>query len=324
MKASGGKDTAQRKRENLKKPLVKRAIVFVNLLKPQARALGYEVKQELNALGIHTDELAFTGKKYFPTGAAAEAAEKAVYDVAISLGGDGTVLSTARAVLPLGIPIFPINLGTFGFIAGVNPNEWKEVFLRWLSGKVSVSRRLMLDLTVKRQGKEVLQNSCLNDFVISASGIARLISLQVFCGTTSGKDKNSSFVWLGSYRSDGLIISTPTGSTAYSVATGGPIVDPDLEAVILNPICPFTLSCRPIVRPINDTILVEVGVKQRSSVLLTVDGQVTKKLKGGDKLYITKSPSSCHLIASDSALFYDALKSKLAWAGGEEGGYPHA
>jgi NAD+ kinase len=213
---------------------------------------------------------------------------------------------------PLGVPIFPVNLGTFGFIAGVHPGEWQEVFKRWLRGKAQLSRRLMLELSVEREGRELLRGCCLNDVVIAASGIAKIINLRVSCSESGRKG----FMRLGQYRCDGLIVSTPTGSTAHSVAAGGPIVDPELEALILNPICPFTLSHRPMVLSAGETLLVEVEEDQRSGVLLTVDGQVTEKLKSGDRIYLKKAPYSCLLIESGRKSFFRALRTKLAWAGG--------
>ena len=289
--------------------LVCRAILFINPKKKQVRDLGNEIIKELSSLKITADTFSFKGKPGFDT--------EAGYDVAISLGGDGTVLSAARTMSPLGIPIFPVNFGTFGFIAGVQPHEWKEVFGRWLQlheagGKVSMSRRLMLDISVERDGSEVLNGCCLNDVVISATGIAKIINLRVSYSETG----RSSFLKLGQYRSDGLIVSTPTGSTAYSAAAGGPIVDPELEALILNPICPFTLSNRPMVLPANETVLVEVEEEQRSGVLLTVDGQVTEKLKSGDRIFLRKAPYHCLLIASGRRGFYQSLRTKLGWAGG--------
>ena len=287
-------------------PKVRRAILFINRNKKHTRFLEDEIRAELTSLNIEADTFLFKGKPDFNT--------KAGYDVAISLGGDGTVLSAARAISPLGVPVFPINLGTFGFIAGVQPLEWRDAFTKWLGGKAPLSRRLMLDITVERGDSEILRGRCLNDVVISASGIAKIIGLRVSYSETG----LSGFIKLGSYRSDGLIVSTPTGSTAYSVAAGGPILDPELEALILNPICPFTLSHRPMVLPAQEMILVEVENEQRSGVLLTVDGQVTEKLKAGDRIFLRKAPYPCLLIASGRASFYEALRTKLAWAGGGE------
>jgi NAD+ kinase len=159
---------------------------------------------------------------------------------------------------------------------------------------------------VERRGKIVTRLSCLNDAVVSASGIAKLIRLDV----------SVEAMRLGHYRSDGLIVATPTGSTGYSVAAGGPILDPEIGALIINPICPFTLSNRPIVIPAHQTVIVEVEEEQRSGVLLTVDGQVTKELESGDRILIRKAPYEARLIGSDRTMFYRALQTKLNWSGG--------
>jgi NAD+ kinase len=169
----------------------------------------------------------------------------------------------------------------------------------------------MLEARVEREGREVFSSCCLNDFVISSSGIAKIINLSV----SAGHEEGAEFVHLGSYRSDGLIVATPTGSTAYSVAAGGPIVDPELQALILNPICPFTLSRRPMVLPAGEPLLIEVEQEQRSGVLLTVDGQVTEALESGDKVFISRAANPVTLIATDRTVFYEALKTKLSWMG---------
>jgi NAD+ kinase len=172
----------------------------------------------------------------------------------------------------------------------------------------------MLELAVERGGREILKGCCLNDVVFSASGIAKIIRLKV---SYSESDRQG-FIKLGQYRSDGLIVSTPTGSTAHSVAAGGPIVDPELEVLILNPICPFTLSNRPMVLPAGERILVEVEEEQRSGVLLTVDGQVTEKLKSRDRVYMKKAPYPCLLVSSGRTGFYHSLRTKFGLAGGAD------
>ena len=281
-----------------------RAILFINPKNKQARDLGNELLRELNSRKIEADCFSFKGKF--------KASLRSGFDLAISLGGDGTVLYAARALAPFGAPIFPVNLGTFGFIAGIQPSQWREVLGQWLRGEAVISRRLMLDIRVERRGKEVFQSSCLNDVVISASGIAKIIRLRVFyCGINRDEINK-----LGFYRSDGLIVSTPTGSTAYSAAAGGPVVDPELEVLIVNPICPLTFSDRPLVLPADETVLVEVEQEQRSDVLLTVDGQLTEKLKSGDRIYLKKAPYPCLLIASGRAQYYQALRKKFSWATG--------
>lgn len=279
---------------------ITKALLFINLHKVNAHLLAEEIHTSLQRKQIETFSCVFTDAPDFQS--------QGPYNIAFSLGGDGTVLYAARSMAPLDTPILPINLGTLGFIASVPPDEWRSAFTCWAEGRIGVSRRLMLEVTVERQGKTAAQNCCLNDAVISASGIAKVISLNV----------ESEYMRLGTYRSDGLIVATPTGSTAYSVSAGGPILDPEMEAVIINPICPFTLSNRPIVAPLREPLIVEVEQEQRSGVLLTLDGQVTEPLEPGDRVYIKRAPFEARLIASDRRMFYRALRTKLSWSGGPD------
>jgi NAD+ kinase len=172
----------------------------------------------------------------------------------------------------------------------------------------------MLDVAVERRGANIASAVCLNDAVVSASGIAKIIRLKVsLLSNTSG---GGPVMDLGHYRSDGLIVATPTGSTAYSAAAGGPILDPEIDALIINPICPFTLSNRPVVAPAHETVIVEVEAEQRSGVLLTVDGQRSFPLEAGDRVFIRKAPYEARIIAADRREFYRALQTKLNWPGG--------
>jgi NAD+ kinase len=166
----------------------------------------------------------------------------------------------------------------------------------------------MLEISVEREGKIVFKDLCLNEMVVSADGIAKVIRLHV----------ESEYMRLGKYRSDGLIIATPTGSTAYSVSAGGPILDPEMSALIINPICPFTLSNRPLVVPSREALVVEVEKEQRSAVVLTLDGQITEHLEPCDRIYIKQAPFEVQLIASDRVMFYKALRTKLSWGGGPD------
>ncbi|GHV82184.1 hypothetical protein AGMMS49991_07420 [Spirochaetia bacterium] len=327
---------------------IKRALLFVNSHKAEASVLADEVTGELARLGIAAVSWpaanAVWGKPVFSEGLPPDIEAEKGFDLAFSLGGDGTVLYAARTIAPYGVPVFPINIGTLGFIAVVPPGEWRSVFEAWRHGTVGISRRLMLEVTVERRGKIIARASCMNDAVIAASGIAKIIRLQVASDTACPSDTRSPkdisrlsdtarssedtcpsdagrrYMRLGNYRSDGLIVATPTGSTAYSVAAGGPILDPEIEALIINPICPFTLSNRPIVVPANETVIVEVEKEQRSDVLLTVDGQVTEPLEPEDKVFIRKADYDAQLIASGREGFYKALQTKLNWSGGS----PHA
>jgi len=276
---------------------VNSAVLFVNLQKSHAPDLADTIKNELLKRGIDVTTFSFNGKP--------EELPNKKWDIAFSLGGDGTVLYTARSLSPLGVPIFPVNLGTFGFIAEVEKEDWLTVFNKWEKGELTPALRCMLEIHVERNSKIIMKYVCLNDAVISYTEIAKLIKLDVHI------DKDTA---LGEYRCDGLVIATPTGSTAYSMAAGGPILDPEIEAIILNPICPFSLANRPFVLPAKQTIVITVADKQRSGVLLTVDGQDTLALECQDKIYIKQAPYSAQLIFNGRYGYYSALRNKLFWS----------
>jgi NAD+ kinase len=214
-----------------------------------------------------------------------------------------------------GTPIIPVHLGTVGFLAGVEINQWLSVYEQWLGRKALLSLRCMLEFSVDRGGQAVYNNTCLNDIVVASQGIAKLIRLRVKTEVAPNE-----YADLGYYRSDGLIIATPTGSTAYSMAAGGPILDPEIEAQIISPICSFALSNRPLVLPSRQPLLVTVEKDQRSGVLLTVDGQDTFRLEPCDRIIIRHSPHYAQLITADRSAYYSALKNKLAWGSQSEFG----
>jgi NAD+ kinase len=280
---------------------IHRAVLFVNLHKQGARETAEEIRQELERRLMTISVYAFDGRP--------EIQPEGTWDIAFSLGGDGTVLYTARTAAAAAIPLFPINLGTLGFIAGVPRRDWITVFNRLLSGEPLISKRCMLALSVQRQGDTVLETTCLNDAVVSSSGIAKLVRLGVQAETAQGQ-----YASLGSYRADGLIAATPTGSTAYSMAAGGPIVDPEMEAVIITPICPFTLSYRPLVLPSRRNIVITLSEQQRSALLLTIDGQDVCTLHPRDRIIVRQAAHHALLVSTDQSSYYAALRDKLAWA----------
>ena len=276
------------------------AVLLVNFHKENAEIACNEIRMELEKKGVVVTVFAMeTQSVILP--------EKR-YDIAFSLGGDGTVLYAARMLAALGTPILPVHLGTFGFLAGVQKHQWLSVYQQWLDGTARISLRSMLRLAVEREGQYTYHNTCLNDAVISSMGIAKLIRLKVKTEVSTDE-----FADLGFYRSDGLIIATPTGSTAYSMAAGGPILDPEMEAQIISPICSFTLSNRPLVLPSRNTLHITVEREQRSDVLLTVDGQDTFALEGGDTITIGHFPHYTRLITAGRSAYYSALQEKLAW-----------
>lgn len=229
-------------------------------------------------------------------------------DLAFSLGGDGTVLFSSRKLSQTQTPILAVNLGNFGFITEISKDEWMDAFEKYQAGFLGISKRIMVEATVQRGSKTVNSFLGLNDIVIGAAGISKIVTLHV----------SLSYTALGEYRADGVILSTPTGSTAYSAATGGPILDPEMEALIINPISPFTLSNRPIVVPGNEKVLVTVDKNQRTDVLLTVDGQYAIKLQPEDRISVTMSDKKASIIRSDKRNFYEVLRTKLNWSGGPD------
>ncbi|MDR0503847.1 MAG: NAD(+)/NADH kinase [Treponema sp.] len=305
--------------------IIKKAALFVSLHKKNSTAVSRKIQTDLEKRGIITAVYLYEGKPEPPPDLNLYISRDSVtppkgeWDIAFSLGGDGTVLYTARCIAPLGVPILPVNLGSLGFIAGVD--DWLDVFQRWERGDLSLSHRHMLEVSVERASQSVMKNICLNDIVISADGIAKLINLGVQLSVldenlqNAGKPASETEVDLVNYRCDGLIISTPTGSTAYSMAAGGPILDPEMEAVILTPICPFTLSNRPFVLPSRRTIVITVARQQRSGVLLTVDGQDTFNLECADRVIIKQASRPALLILADRHAYYSALRTKLFWSG---------
>jgi len=223
-------------------------------------------------------------------------------DLVIVLGGDGTLLSVARLVEGKNIPILGVNLGSLGFLTEITLEELYPVLERILNGDYQVSERMLLNTHIHRQGERVTQYPVLNDVVVNKGALARIIELEVFI------DKS----YVNTFRADGLIVSTPTGSTAYSLAAGGPIIHPTLDVLIINPICPHMLTNRPIVVPADTKI--EVILKSEiEDVHVTLDGQVGFALRYRDIVEIRKAPSKIKLISSPNRDCYQIWRTKLKW-----------
>ena len=223
----------------------------------------------------------------------------------IVLGGDGTLLGAARKMGIYGIPILGVNLGGLGFLTETSHNELSRMLKLMIEDKLDIEERTMLKATVKRDGKDVFNFSVLNDAVINKRTLARIIDLEVYI--------NQEFLTI--FRADGLIISTPTGSTAYNLSAGGPIVYPTVGAFIITPICPFTLSNRPIIVPDSSSIEVKIRKKSSESVVLTLDGQVGFNLRYEDKVILSKSPYVIRLLKPSERSYFHILRTKLKWGG---------
>ncbi|MEE2775301.1 MAG: NAD(+)/NADH kinase [Acidobacteriota bacterium] len=226
---------------------------------------------------------------------------EASYDLVVVLGGDGTLMSVARA-LRHKVPILGVNLGTLGFLTEINRGELYPCLVETLAGRFETVSRSLLDVYLSRPDGAALRYRALNDVVVTKSALARIIDLRV--------EVDQRLV--ARYRSDGLILSTPTGSTAYNLSAGGPIVYPSLPVIVVTPICPHTLTHRPLVVPETSRIEVKLETPDQE-VYLTVDGQEGTTLERGDSVSVQSSASHAELVHISGRSFYDGLRSKLRW-----------
>ena len=277
---------------------MRRCLIILNAYRDECMDYAEIIKQYLEARTIKSSVFLFSD--------ANTACEFNGNDFCITLGGDGTVLFAARGCAPLGIPIFPINFGHFGFIASIQKREWKERLDEFLEEKTPYSSRSLVEANIYRNGQLIHSVTGLNDMVISPKQSARLVTLEMsFCGNPFGK-----------FNADGIIVATSTGSTAYSAAAGGPIIDPALRVLLLIPVCPFSLSNRPLVLPPEGTLEAIVQPSRAKSVVLTADGQITVDLEVGDIIQFHLARNKVLFAGCSSRHFYSALRSKLHWSGG--------
>lgn len=225
-----------------------------------------------------------------------------VADLYVVVGGDGTLLSLARSIAAHPRPILGINMGGLGFLTETGPDEVEETLKRVLEGDFTTERRMMLEVSLARGRRTIGRHRALNDVVINKSALARIIEL--------GLKINRQFV--NAYRADGLIVSTPTGSTAYSLAAGGPLIHPDMAALVIAPICPHTLSLRPLVVPEDSRVEITLRTED-SEVYLTIDGQVGHPLRASDRVLIRRSGQPVLMVRSPHRSYYQLLRRKLRW-----------
>jgi NAD+ kinase len=223
-------------------------------------------------------------------------------DMLIVLGGDGTLLAAARQFSECEVPILAVNLGGMGFMTSVTLDEAVPLLEQVLAGNHRLSPRMMLRAELNRNGHVVQRQQALNDAVVAKGALSRMLELDL---SVNGQ-------FLGRYRADGLIVSTPTGSTAYSLAAGGPILYPVLQAFVLTPICPHMLTNRPLVLP--DSVQLEIDLSAlEEQAYLTLDGQIGHELKRGDRIAISKSPYRVNLVRPQEQTYYKVLRNKLRW-----------
>ena len=280
------------------KPKAPSGVATLNKLIPWLQKRNYQVFMDKETAAL-INETSSHGKE--------EISQQA--DLLIVLGGDGTLLGVARSAHPYDVPILAVNLGSLGFLAEISLNQLYPVLENVLSGKFDVERRMLLNACIWRNGKKVEDHNVLNDVVINKGVVARVINLQVL---VNGQ-------YMTSYRADGLIIATPTGSTAYSLSAGGPIIHPSMHTLVLSPICPFTLTNRSILIPDHSIIQVKL-VAEYEDVRITLDGQEGYDMKAKDILEIKKTKTTLKLIPGPDKNYYQTLRQKLHWGTQSEEG----
>jgi NAD+ kinase len=225
-------------------------------------------------------------------------------DLLMVLGGDGTMLRWSRLAAPRGTPMMGVNFGQYGFITETHPSEAKAGLTRFLEGDYAVSERVVLKATVTRKEQLIGTYYALNDVVVSKGPFARMLGLHTFAGNK----------FIVTYTADGIIIASPTGSTAYSLSAGGPVVHPDVCVFIITPICPHTMNARSLVVPDTETVqIIPEYSEHKPEVMVTVDGQLGVHLESGDKVEVGKADFMAKLVQLEPQSFYTKLQRRLRW-----------
>jgi len=225
-------------------------------------------------------------------------------DLLLVLGGDGTMLRWSRMAAPMGTPMMGINFGQYGFITEIHPNQAKVALTRILEGDYCVSERVVLKAKVTRDGQEIGAYHALNDAVVSKGAIARMLALRTF---VNGR-------YIVTYQADGIIVATPTGSTAYSMSAGGPVVYPSVCALVVTPVCPHTLNARSLIVPDSEIICIAGDTNSEEiDFMLTTDGQIREHLTRNDVVEISKADFMAKLVQLEPDSFYSKLQNRLRW-----------
>jgi len=225
-------------------------------------------------------------------------------DLWIVLGGDGTVLRAGRLAAPKGVPMLGVHFGQYGFITQIHPPDLDAALERALAGEFEVEERLVLRTDLTREGEVIHTSNALNDVVVSKGPLARMLSLH-----TSVAER-----YIATYAADGLIVSSPTGSTGYSLSAGGPVVNPKVSVLIITPICPHTLNARSLVIPHDESVEIVAECEPTATdVMMTVDGQIGVPVHCGDRISVRRAEFKARLIVFDRWQFYDKIQSRLRW-----------
>ena len=269
--------------------------------------MRHRVEQVQNWLNVHNKTILLDSTDLPPSPLCPERQRIAKEaDLLIVLGGDGTMLSGARLVEQRGIPILGVNMGGLGFLTEINFNDLPQALEKIFAGEFLFDSRLMLSVHIRRDKQIIGTYSALNDVVVGKAHLVRMISTTI--------SVNDAF--MTNMQSDGLIVSTPTGSTAYSLSTNGPILDPGVDALLINPICPHTLSHRPFLAPKN--VSIAITLTSQEPAMATVDGQEGQEIMTDDRVEIRASDHRTQLIRFPGRSYFEVLRTKLRWGDGTE------
>lgn len=280
---------------------MKKIGIIANKGKPEARIVARELVYLLEARGAYVfleETIALDLGRAELGASIGEIGSHA--DLVCVLGGDGTLLSIARKLAGQSIPIFGINLGTLGFLSEAEPEHLPHAVDNLLSGKYNIEERAMLEASLVRKGSTLGTYTAMNDIGIAKGSFCRIIQCAVYADDE----------YVATFNGDGVIVSSPTGSTAYSLSAGGPIVAPNVDMLLLTPVAPHSLTARPMVLSGNQTIRVEVDAIHQE-MGLSIDGQFGYRLEGGDQIYVKKSPYVTPLIKWKKGSFFEAIRTKL-------------
>jgi len=281
---------------------IRRVTVVAKIGPPEAPRIAAELERWLRERGMHVDLDLETSRELRRRNGLPRSALPRGTDLVIVAGGDGTLLSVARAAAPRGVPILGVNLGSLGFLTELQPDELYEGLSKVLSGAYEIEERQALRVRHRRGRRVRSEHAVLNDAVITKRALARMIVLDV---QVDGDE-------VATYTSDGLILATPTGSTAYNLSAGGPILDPRMKAVDIAPICPHTMTYRPLVVPGSARVVVTL-TSAREPVYLTLDGQVGFPMRHGDSVSVDTHPRPVRLVRVAEKGFFEVLRRKLRW-----------
>lgn len=287
---------------------IKKIGIIANIDKEKSDEYTVQLRDWFLARGLKVYLEKHTARKVGKTDGMDRRHLASLVDLMVVFGGDGTILRLAHFIRGIEIPIVGINMGGFGYLTEVNLSEMYCSLERILAGNYEIEKRMMLDVAIKGQDAEIEEQAVLNDVVIGRGNLSRMVELEVFV--------NDEF--LTTFKADGIIVSTPTGSTAYSLSAGGPIVYPKMACMVISPLCPHTLTNRPIILPADVVVTVKLLTKEPGATL-TLDGQISYDLKAGDTVTICRSPYVTNLISSPLRDYWEILRTKLGWGRLPEG-----